>query len=47
MNDLGVCMYSAAHAMEEVPAVTVIDCGAVGPVAACRKCAEFYERMSQ
>lgn len=46
-EDLGVCMYSARHAMDGVPAVTVIECGPVGPVAACRKCADFYERMSR
>jgi hypothetical protein len=41
-----VCGYSARHAMEGVPAVTTIDCGRVGIVAACQACADFYERMS-
>lgn len=40
-----VCQYSAAHAMAGVPATTEIDCGRVGIVAACEKCAAFYERM--
>lgn len=45
-DDLGPCMYSARHAMDGVPAVTVIDCGPVGQVPACQSCADFYRRMS-
>ena len=41
-----VCRYSYAHTMRDVPAVTVIDCGPVGIVPACQKCADFYARMS-
>jgi hypothetical protein len=41
-----VCAYSAAHNMASVPAVTVIDCGPVGMIPACQKCADFYARMS-
>ncbi|NED36717.1 hypothetical protein [Streptomyces sp. SID8499] len=45
MNE--VCQYSAKHKMQGVPAVTVLDCGPVGKVPACRKCAEFYQRQQQ
>ena len=41
-----VCAYSARHKLSGVPAVTVIECGPVGKVAACQACAEFYARMS-
>lgn len=44
-DDLGVCMYSAAHALRGVPAVTILDCGRVGLVASCQACADFYARM--
>jgi hypothetical protein len=40
-----VCQYSAKHKLDGVPAVVVIDCGAVGKVPACQECADFYERM--
>lgn len=43
-KSLGTCAYSAAHTRDEIPAVTVIDCGAVGRVPACRRCAKFYAR---
>lgn len=41
------CLYSAAHSAQGVPATEVIDCGPVGLVPACAKCAGFYQRMSQ
>jgi hypothetical protein len=41
-----VCRYSPQHTMDEVPATTVIDCGAVGMVLACQACADFYARMA-
>lgn len=40
-----ICQYSYAHFLADVPATTEIDCGRVGIVAACEKCAAFYERM--
>jgi hypothetical protein len=41
----GHCLYSAAHAMREVPATTVITCGPLGPVPCCEACAGFYARQ--
>jgi hypothetical protein len=40
------CHYSAAHAARGVPATTEIDCGRVGIVPACQRCAGFYDRMA-
>lgn len=40
------CAYSLAHAVKGIPAVTVIDCGVVGMIPACKACADFYEIMS-
>lgn len=40
------CAYSLKHAMDRVPAVVVIQVGAVGPVAVCQACADFYARQS-
>jgi len=42
-----VCQYSARHMVQGVPAVTVLDCGPIGEVPACQKCAEFYARQQQ
>jgi hypothetical protein len=41
-----LCRYSAAHNARGVVATTTIDCGPVGTVPACQRCADFYARMS-
>jgi hypothetical protein len=46
MPEGAVCGYSLKHAMAKIPAVTVINCGPVGVVATCQRCADFYNRMS-
>jgi hypothetical protein len=46
-DQVELCQYSAAHKLSGVPAVTTIDCGPVGIVPACQKCADFYKRMSE
>lgn len=38
-----LCRYSLAC---ENTATTTIDCGPVGPVAACQRCADLYGRLS-
>jgi hypothetical protein len=45
-TDADPCQYSAAHAASGIQASTEIDCGAVGMVRACQRCADFYGRMS-
>ena len=42
------CQYAAAHRSNfpPVPAETVIECGPVGLIPACQRCADFYDRMS-
>jgi hypothetical protein len=46
MTDTQTCQYSAAHMVQGVKAVTTLDCGPVGKVPACQKCADFYKRNS-
>ena len=41
---LASCQYSAAHQAKGVLADTVLDCGPVGRVPACQKCADFYAK---
>lgn len=36
------CRYSARHLADAVPAVTILDCGPVGQIPACQRCADFY-----
>lgn len=40
-----ICCYSAAHAFAQRLATAILDCGQVGAVPACERCASFYERM--
>jgi hypothetical protein len=41
-----ICGYSPAHGAQNIRAVTTIDCGPVGIVPACQKCADFYGQMN-
>jgi len=43
-DQMKVCEYSVKHKAQGVPAETEIDCGPVGKIPACRKCADFYKR---
>lgn len=46
--ELGVCSYSTRHMMDEVPAVTVLDCSPVSAeVPACEWCAEVYSNLTK
>lgn len=46
--DTDVCGYNARHQLENVPAVTTIDGGAVaGLVPACQECADLYSRAAR
>lgn len=37
-----LCGYNSVHSLKGVAATTQIDCGVVGIVPACNKCADFY-----
>lgn len=39
-----VCQYAIAHVWAQIPAVTVLDCGVIGLIPACQRCADFYDR---
>lgn len=40
-----VCEYSARHRHEGVTATAILDCGPVGMIPACEKCADFFTRQ--
>lgn len=41
----GYCEYSAAHTHKGIKATVAIDCGPVGKVPACGKCAALFAKL--